>query len=53
MTDEKRESLAQALYFHNSLFGTYSTPKGIRPTAEQIVATAKKFETFLAPHKGK
>lgn len=50
MTDVKREALIQALHYHNSLFGAapnLNVKSVKRPTAEQIVATAKKFVTFL------
>ena len=54
MTDAKQEALRQALSFHNSLFGSAISVdimgNGKRPTPDQVIATAKKFEAFLDPH---
>ena len=54
MTDAKQEALRQALQFHNGHFGAsleleFGKP-GKRSTADQIIATARKFEAFLDPH---
>jgi hypothetical protein len=55
MTDAKREALCQALIYHNSTFGSAlsfdKVPK--KPSADVIVATAKKFEAFLDPQAKK
>lgn len=52
MTDAKREALAQALHYHNSgAHHSYVGQKIVKqPTADQVIATAKKFEAFLDPH---
>lgn len=55
MTDAKQEALRQALHYHASHFGPISVMDEARatkrPTPDQIIATAKKFETFLDPKK--
>jgi hypothetical protein len=50
MNDAKQEALRQALHYHQSLFGgaiTIDARPSKKPTPEQIVATAAKFEKFL------
>lgn len=54
VTDAKQEALRQALHFHQATQPMYHGAKGEkRPkayTANEVVATARKFEMFLDPH---